>query len=146
MKIPQLKITHLKVHCAPTIAALALGTAASMAIAQAPLPQPKTQGSVTYLNGGAGDEEVQAIKASIKDYSLALSFSRSGGEYVASVAVTIKDGTGATVFEAPSVGPYLLVKLPAGKYSVVASYQNEAKTQPVTVGKSASSVTSFQWK
>ena len=127
------------------IAAVALALASASACAQAPMPQPQTQGSVGYLNGGAGDEEVQYIKSAMKDYSLALSFSRGGGEYVASVAITVKDAKGETVFEAPSVGPYLLLKLPAGKYSVIANYQNAAKTQPVTVGRAASSVTSFRW-
>jgi hypothetical protein len=126
--------------------ALAACMASFAAHAQAPLPQPQTQNGVTYLNGGAGDEEIQFLKSSMKNYSLALVFSRTGGEYVASVAVTVKDGKGATVFEAPSVGPYLLLKLPAGKYAVIANYQNEAKTLPVSVGKSATAATSIQWK
>ena len=130
-----------------TLAALVIAAvAAAGAQAQAPLPQPQTQNGVTYLNGGAGDEEVQSIKASMKDYSLALLFSRTGGDYVASVAVTIKDAKGATVFETPSAGPYLLVKLPPGKYSVVAQYQNESKTQPVTVDRVARTPVSFVWK
>lgn len=126
------------------IASLCTGSA----YAQAPLPQPQTQGSVTYLNGGAGEEEVEFIKQSMKDYTLGLAFARAGSpraEYVASVAVTIKDAKGATVFESPSAGPYLLLKLPAGSYSVAATYQNQAQTRPVTAGKSGSLVT-FQWK
>jgi hypothetical protein len=130
----------------PLVAAIALGFAISTAFAQAPMPQPQTRGSVTYLNGGAGSEEVDFIKSSMKDYSLALSFSRSGGEYVADVGVTIKDGKGATVFEAPSVGPYLLVKLPAGRYTVVATYRNEPMTVSTTVGRAATAVTALQWK
>jgi hypothetical protein len=133
----------IALRCAATLLAASL---CSTAVAQAPMPQPQTEGGVTYLNGGAGDEEVQFIKQSIKDYSLALAFSRTGGEYVASVSITIKDAKGATVFEAPSVGPYLLVKLAPGKYSVVASYQGDAQTRPVTVGKSASSLITFGWK
>lgn len=120
-----------------------------LVFAQAAMPQPQTQGAVTYLNGGAGDEEIQFIKQSMKDYSLALGFARAGSpraEYVASVAVTIKDRSGATVFEAPSVGPYLLLKLPAGTYTAVATYQDQSQTRPVTAGKSASSFVTFQWK
>ena len=49
------------------------------------------------------------------------------------------------MFESPSVGPYLLLKLPAGSYSVTASYQSQAQTRPVTAGKSGSLVT-FEWK
>ena len=116
--------------------------------AQAPMPQMQMQGDVAFLNGGAGDEEVRFVKQSMKDYALALSFARStasSAEYVASVAITIKDAKGATVFESPSVGPYLLVRLPAGKYTVVATYQNVSKTRPVTATRSATSVTTFSW-
>lgn len=126
-------------------AVIALGAGVG-AFAQAPLPQPRTENGIQYLNGGAGDEEVTAIKAAMKDYSLALLFSREGGEYVASVAVTIKDARGATVFETPSAGPYLLVKLPPGQYAVVAHYQSETKTQPVTVDRVARTPVSFVWK
>ncbi len=116
--------------------------------AQAAMPQPQTQGDVTFLNGGAGDEEVQFIKRSMKDYSLALSFARStasSAEYVASVVVTIKDSKGATVFESSSVGPWLLVRLPAGRYTVVASYHDVTQNRPVTAVRSATSVTTFSW-
>jgi hypothetical protein len=125
--------------------ALALVATGTFAFAQAPLPQPKTQGAVTYLNGGVGDEEIRYIKQSMKDYDLALLFSRSSGEYVASVAVTVKDMKGDTVLDVPSVGPYLLVKLPAGKYSVIAEYQGDSKARPVTVKSHASPLVSFAW-
>jgi hypothetical protein len=130
------------------LVALSFAAIAGSAAAQAPLPEPRTTpAGVTYLNGGVGDEEIQAIKAAMKDYTLGLLFSRTGGEYVASVAVTIKDAKGATAFEVPSAGPYLLVKLPPGKYSVVANYRDQSKTQPVTVvAGPVKTPVSFQWK
>ena len=138
--------TATLVRCAAAVAGLAASPAAH---AQAPPPQPQQQGGIAYLNGGAGDEEVQFIKQSMKDYSLALQFGRAGtprAEYVATVSITIKDAGGATVLEAPSVGPYLLVKLPAGTYSVVATYQDVTQTRPVTVAKTASAPVTFTWK
>ena len=62
------------------------------------------------------------------------------------MAITVKDAKGATVFEAPSVGPYLLLKLPAGKYSVVASYRDVTQTRPVAAGKSGASLVTFVWQ
>lgn len=127
--------------------ALACGTAARAQ--EAPMPQQQLLGDVAYLNGGAGDEEVQYVKQSMKEYSLALAFARAGSpraEYVASVSVTIKDAKGATVFELPSVGPYLLVKLPPGRYSVVAIYNDATQTRPVSVGKNVGPLTTFTWK
>lgn len=130
-------------------ALLAVGLFAGAAYGQAAMPQPQMQGSVAYLNGGAGDEEVQFIRQSMKDYTLAFGFARTGSpraEYVANVSVTIKNGAGETVFEAASAGPYLLVKLPTGSYTVVATYENQSQTRPVTAGKTASSIVTFQWK
>ena len=118
------------------------------ALAQAPMPQPQMQGNIAYLNGGAGDEEVQYVKQSMKDYSMALAFAHAASpraEYVANVAVSIKDGKGKAVFEAPAVGPYLLLKLPAGSYAVTATYQGQAQTRTVSAGKSGALVT-FEWK
>src|SRR5579875_1865693 len=131
---------------AATLVALCAGGAPWLAEAQAPLPKPQTQNGVQYLNGGAGDEEVQYIKSSMKDYTLGLMFSRTDGDYVANVAVTVKDGKDATVFETPSAGPYLLVKLPPGRYTVVARYRDEAKTQAVTVDRAIRTPVSFVWK
>lgn len=138
-------MNRLELRAGSILAALWVVTAAH---GQAALPQPQTQGGVMWLNGGAGDEEVQAIRQSMKDYSLALSFSHQGSpraEYIASVSVTVKDANGATVFEAPSVGPYLLLKLPAGRYAVIATYQDVSQTRPVTAGRSAGSLVNFVW-
>ncbi len=128
--------------------AVVCACAISLAHGQAALPAPQTQGDVTYLNGGAGDEEVTFIKQSMKDYTMALAFSHAGtprAEYVASVSITVKDARGATVFEASSVGPYLLLKLPAGKYSVLASYHDVTQTRPVSAAKAGALVT-FVWQ
>lgn len=137
------------IHRFASITTLAAGLAVtSGAFAQAPMPQPQMQGTVAYLNGGAGDEEVQYVKQSIKDYSMALAFARAASpraEYVANVAVTVKDGKGNQVFEVPAVGPYLLLKLPAGSYAVTATYQGQVQTRTVSAGKSGSLVT-FEWK
>ena len=62
----------------------------------------------------------------------------------AEVAVTVKDAKGQTVFDLPSSGPYLLLKLPAGSYQVTATYQGKAQTRRVSAGNTASLVT-LQW-
>ena len=119
----------------------------SAAFAQAPMPAQQMQGSVAYLNGGAGEEEVQYIKQSMKDYSMALAFAQAASpraEYVANVAVTVKDRKGGTVFDVPAAGPYLLLKLPAGSYAVTATYQGQAQTRTVSAGKP--SLVTFEWK
>lgn len=131
------------------VAVLAFATVATTAAQEAPMPQQQLLGDIAYLNGGAGDEEVQYVKQAMKEYTLTLAFARAErprAEYVASVSVTIKDAKGQTVFELPSVGPYLLVKLSPGKYSVVAIYNDVTQTRPVSVGKSVGRLVTFTWR
>lgn len=132
-----------------TAAALVLGCAALPASGQAPMPKLQMQGGIVFLNGGAGDEEVQYLRQQMKDFTLALVFARGGRprvDYAASAAVTIMDAKGVTVLDASSVGPYLLVALPAGKYSVVASYLDVTQTRPVTVAKPPANLQTFIFK
>lgn len=113
-----------------------------------PMPTEQVLGKVPYVNGGVGEEEVQYIKQLMRDYALRLAFSRSGrprAEYVASVAVTINDSKGTTIFELASAGPYLLLKVPPGTYSVTATYENQSVTRPVVAGKGSTPV-NFVWK
>ena len=138
---------HTKALASSILAAALIVGVGSPAYAQAPMPEQKMQNTVAYLNGGAGDEEVQFIKQSMRDYSMALAFARAASpraEYVAEVAVTVRDGKGQTVFDLPSSGPYLLLKLPAGSYQVTATYLGKAQTRRVSTRNAASLVT-FQW-
>ena len=50
----------------------------------------------------------------------------SGGraEYISDVQVTIKDKSGNTVLDATADGPYMLIKLAPGKYSLDAIYES----------------------
>ncbi len=112
------------------------------------MPSEQVLGDIPYLNGGVGEEEVQYIKGLVKDYTMRLAFSRAGrprAEYVANVAVTVTDAKGRAVFELASAGPYLLLKLPPGNYSVTATYEDQAVTRPVPARK-GSALTNFVWK
>ncbi|CUI37548.1 carboxypeptidase-like regulatory domain-containing protein [Achromobacter xylosoxidans] len=133
-------------------AAMALGTlafAGVLSTAQAALPPVQQQGSVQYVSGGIGLDESEAMKAAAKDYPLALTFAaqRDGkADYVANVAVTIKDGQGKQVLHAESGGPYMLVKLPAGHYKVSATYEGKAQERDVKVENSGTARAVFEWK
>jgi hypothetical protein len=84
----------------------------------------------------------------MKDYPLRLAFSRAGtprAEYVANVAVTITDAKGRNIFELAAAGPYLLLKVPPGRYAVTATYENQTVTRPVVAGKGSTPI-NFVWK
>ncbi|WP_447920090.1 carboxypeptidase-like regulatory domain-containing protein [Achromobacter aegrifaciens] len=133
-------------------AAMALGSMAFAGIlstAQAGLPPVQQQGSVQYVSGGIGLDESEAMKAAEKDYPLALTFAAQRGgkaDYVANVAVVISDAHGKSVLQATAEGPYMLVKLPAGKYKVSATYDGKVQEREVSVTHPGTARAVFEWK
>src|SRR3989442_14730251 len=84
------------------------------------LPPEQTQGAVTYVSGGIGQQEAQAFEAAAAQYPLALEFALKHApraEFTASVHVIVTDVKGQHVLDTRSDGPFLLAKLPAGRYT-----------------------------
>src|SRR5215813_14364913 len=82
---------------------------ALLAIAAAPAAraqmQPQTQGDVTFISGGIGDEWQQSMEALRAQYNLHLLFAQTGtGAYFANIPVQITDGSGRKVLDAVSQG------------------------------------------
>lgn len=133
-------------------AAMALGSmafAGVLSTAQAGMPPMQQQGSVQYVSGGIGLDESEAMKAAEKDYPLALTFAAQRGgkaDYVANVAVAIHDAHGKSVLQVTAEGPYMLVKLPAGKYKVSATYDGKVQEREVSVTHPGTARAVFEWK
>lgn len=86
---------------------------------------------IAYASGGIGISEREQMQAMLADYSLKLAFAVEGsGAYLSDVSVTLLRGEDR-VFEVTDVGPWLLVKLPAGRYRVVAV--SGARTQEAMI-------------
>ncbi len=119
--------------------ALALaGAAAGVAFASvdSALPEVQTQGGVSFITGGIGLDESNAMKQAESKYPLSMLFVEHGkprDEYVAAVAVTVKDKQGNTQLETTTDGPYLLADLPAGQYTVSAVYDGKTENRNATV-------------
>lgn len=109
------------------------------------LPQIQQQGDVSYMSGGVGLDESRALQSAVHRWPLSLRFTGPGADFLADVHVHIVDGKGGDTLTATSRGPYMLVKLPAGRYIVHATYKDEHKTQSVTVGGNGSARAAFHW-
>lgn len=75
-------------------------------------------GTLRYISTGVGIEERRAI---YPPFPLKLIFANRSGAYVTAVVVTITDREGQTILEFAKediVGPWLLVDLPRGSYTV----------------------------
>ena len=114
---------------------IALGIAATAARAE-DVPEVHTYGNVSYVSGGVGEEHAQAMEAVRRDYPLTILFVREDkpkNAYLADIPVVIKDAKGKVVLEATSDGPFLYVKMPAGRYSVSATHEGDTRTAQVYV-------------
>jgi hypothetical protein len=101
-------------------------------------PREHAQGSVSYVTGGIGTDEAQAMRAAAAGYPLTLELAAAGGgprdEYISGAEVSIRDSRGAAVLETLTDGPFLLARLPAGSYIVDVDWNGIHKTKTVDVG------------
>ena len=112
------------------------------------LPQENVQGAVSYISGGVGKDESDAIKQAEKRYPLALEFSRHGAgmnEYVADVRLTIEDKAGNIVLRADSLGPFVLARMSDGRYTVKAERGGRTQVRQVSVAAGKSEHVAIGW-
>jgi len=112
------------------------------------LPPEQTQGGVSYVSGGIGQEESQAFEAAAAQYPLALEFAikhAPRAAYTANVHVIVTDTQGTRVLDTHSDGPFLLAKLPAGRYTVTAERHQQLLTRIVHVTNHTPTHVMFLW-
>ena len=91
----------------------------------ASLPPVQSQGQTEFVTGGIGLDESEAIKKEGRSWPLMLEFAQASAphpEYIGDVKITVKDKSGNVVLDATGEGPYMLIKLAPGKYSLDATY------------------------
>jgi hypothetical protein len=133
------------------LAAALLAAGATTAVAGAAtgaLPEAHTQGKTTYVTGGIGEKEANAMKHAAGQYPLALQFvqkAKPRDEYLAGVKVTVWNARKDKVLDVTSEGPYLLAKLPAGTYTIAADHRGKVERRTVTVEPKTPHTVVFEW-
>jgi hypothetical protein len=112
---------------------------------QATAAEPVNRSGITYVSGGIGVDAEEKLRAQRSEYNLMLVFTLTEGNYIADVRVTLADAKGATLVEHVADGPYFLAKLPAGRYSVSATYEGKTQTRTVSVGGKGLSTAYLRW-
>lgn len=147
----------MTIRIRPTLAAgalaaaglLSMGPASAAANAStADLPPELTQGNVTYMSGGIGSDESQAMQQQESKFPLTLEFAARASPkdvYLAAINVTIQDQSGRTALQAISDGPFLLVQLPPGSYRVTADHDGSTQTRNVTIAAGKPQRLFFEW-
>lgn len=106
--------------------AAALGMFAAVAsafAAEAPLPPEQHLGTVSYVSGGVGEQQAKAFENAMGKFDLAIEVLERAGrhnEFTANAEVKIVDKRGHSMLDTRASGPFVLVDLPPGKYSVEA--------------------------
>lgn len=112
------------------------------------LPATKMQGAISYLSGGIGQTEANAIKHVAKGYPLELEFvlkAKPKDEYLANVKVRIKDAHGKVVLDTTADGPFLLAKMPSGKYALSADRDGKVEHRQIEIAAREHRRVVFVW-
>lgn len=137
------------IHGRWATAAAAAVMLATAGVAQAiPAPKAVTHGDATYVSGGVGKLEQNAMRGMESHYPIAMTFAKhnqGANEFVAGVKLRVTDRSGKSVVDLSDGGPMLLLKVPDGKYTVRAEYEGHVKTQSVDVTRGHHANLDFLW-
>ena len=142
MKLAQAFLVGAALATSPAFAAAAQADAAPK------LPPEMVQGKVHYVSGGVGHDEAQIFERAERHYPLSLEFAKRAkprNEFTADVKVVIHDAKGRIVLDAVSTGPFLLAKLPAGRYDVKATQDGKTIEHRATVAGGKPAHVDFLW-
>lgn len=105
----------------------------------------QTPGGISYVSGGVGEKSLDRLNSMAGEFNLKLVFAMKSGEYVNDVSVVIADAKGKTILETVSEGPWLLARLPAGNYRIVASFAGKSEKRQAAVSASKLRTIDFRW-
>ena len=118
------------------LAALPLTT-----MAQLPMPQEQTVDQLTFVNGGVTTDEAAFVRRIATHYPLRVVLAERDGSYsVADHVTVLHDGKAMGTID--DAGPWLLIKLPPGHYTLEASFAGRTQRRDVDV---ATVGTTLQW-
>jgi hypothetical protein len=112
--------------------ALAAGTATAQLRSEGETAQNRP-----YVSGGATIEDVEALEQERNDYRLWLVTAAAGsGAWLAGAQTVVRDSRGNVVLDTVLSGPYLMVDLAPGRYTIDVTHEGQRRTQNVNVGAS----------
>lgn len=101
--------------------------------------QERSQGSVTYVVGGIGADEAEAMRQAEASYPLTLELAapsdrpRPAAEYIADARIEIRDARGQALLSTKVDGPLILIRLPSGSYALEVDWNGAVKRRTVAI-------------
>lgn len=100
---------------------------------------PQRYNSVTVVSGGVTSDEAVAVKRLSTRYPLRIVISGRGGDYYIADSMTVLS-RGHVVAEIPDAGPWLLMDLPPGRYTLQGRFSGLTMSRDVTVSGAGTTV------
>lgn len=116
----------------------------SSALANESIVQPHQSGNITYVTGGVGDEEREAMRSIKNNYNLSVMSSDKSGAYVGDARVAILDQAGDELLST-QVDPLFYAELPPGNYIIKGSSAGQSRKQNVHISEGKTSQVHFAW-
>ncbi|HTP60901.1 MAG TPA: hypothetical protein VMJ14_02350 [Burkholderiales bacterium] len=118
------------------LAALAMPVSPN-ALATVPtnLPPEQHQGAISFIAGGNSDN-FQAFERAAPDYPLALELLRHGAHrdaFLPGARISLRDAQGKEVLSMNLDGPFLLARVPAGRYLASVTYSGKTVKRSILV-------------
>ncbi len=104
---------------------------------------------VAYISGGVGDEESTVILSEAKRWPLMLELSQienGRGIWIFGATVKLVNSSQKVVFNAQANGPYMLINIEPGEYSLQTSYQGVEQKRAISLKAGQSQKLSIFWK
>ncbi|MDH3289145.1 MAG: hypothetical protein OEP48_15665 [Betaproteobacteria bacterium] len=86
---------------------------------------------ILYISGGIGVSSQERLKMLEPQFNLKLVFTLTEGNYLGDVNVALKDAGGKLLLEHVTEGPIFMVRVPAGSYSVSATYSGSPQSRTI---------------
>jgi hypothetical protein len=116
--------------------------------AQAQIPGTQYSQGISYISGGVGEEEAQAILSEAKQWPLLLELSQlenGRGIWIFGAKIKIYNPQNQLIFDAQADGPYMLINLSQGDFLLEASYQDVVQKRAVSIKPAPQKISIF-WK
>lgn len=120
----------------------ALGSATAWAQSESDMtvpPAPQSYGGIQVINGGADLDQADAIKRIQSRYPLRVEISGRGGNYYVADRLKLLQRD-EVVAEITDAGPWLLMDVPPGRYTLVGDFGNTEIRRDVVVSNNGAKV------
>ncbi len=117
--------------------------------AVAHIPDTQYSQGVSFITGGVGQEETEAILAEAKQWPITLELSQienGRGVWIFGALIKVLNVKKQIIFDARADGPYMLINLVPGEYVINATYEGVVQTRAISIKADSSQKISLFWK